>query len=268
MDEIDSIQLQAIEAAMQHQWQDAANLNALIIKKDKHNLSAYLRIGFAYLQLGKMNEAKKYYNKALRIQPKNIVALENLEKLKILSRKGINRIGIEKPVFNTEVFIDVPGKTKSLTLVNPGQKNIIARLISGQSLDLKVKKRKVEARTKANEYVGTLPDDISRRLIHFLKARSIYSTIIKEAGLNKIVVFIKEEKKGRGVVNHISFPHSIPKTQFVYNGDDDKSSEADDDGAPDEDVVGWEKVAQEVNTEEKEIGIEIPEEETDENNEE
>ncbi len=268
MDEIDALQQQAIEAAMQLQWQDAANLNAQIIKKDKHNLSAYLRIGFAYLQLGKINVAKKYYNKALKIQPKNIVALENLDKIKVLGRRGLKKTIIDKPIFNSEIFIDVPGKTKSLTLVNPGQKNVLAKLVSGQNLDLKVKKRKVEARTTSSEYVGTLPDDISRRLIHFLKARSVYSTIIKEASLNKIVVFIKEEKKGRGVVGHISFPHSIPKTQFIYNGDDDKSSESEDDATPDEDVVGWEKVAQEVNVEEKEIGIEIPDEESDDNNEE
>lgn len=268
MNDNDVLEQQAIDAAMQLQWPAAVKLNAEIIKNDKHNLAAYLRLGFANLQLRKIKEAKKYYTKALKIQPKNMVALENLEKIEILGHRGVNRTALENPMFITDLFIDIPGKTKSISLVNSGQKNVLAKLVAGQELNLKIKKRKVEARTSLNEYVGTLPDDISRRLIHFLRAKSIYTTIVKEASLNRVVVFIKEQKKGRGVQNHSSFPHSTQKAYMMYSNDEEKAADNEEEITGDDDVGGWEKIAQEVNTEEKDLDLEIPREENDETEEE
>ena len=125
------------------------------------------------------------------------------------------------------MFLEIPGKTRSVLLVNPGQKNILAQLMVGQEIFLKPKKRKIEIRTKNGEYVGSLPDDVSKRLIIFLKAGSKFSAYIKEASLNKVVIFVKEEKKGARVMKYTSFPHDI-QSHLDEMSQDEEGKETED----------------------------------------
>ena len=73
MDEIRNLEKQAIDAAFNNHWQEAINLNKKILKLDKNNLEAILRLGFSYFQLQKFDEAKKIYQKGLKIQPNHPV---------------------------------------------------------------------------------------------------------------------------------------------------------------------------------------------------
>jgi tetratricopeptide (TPR) repeat protein len=209
MDEIDMMEQRAVDAAINQQWKEAITLNEKILAKDSKNLAACLRLGFAHLQAKNNKEAKRYYQKAIRIQPKNQVAIENLERLKILGersgKKGSGVIGS----LNPNLFLEIPGKTKSVMLVNPGQKKDLAELVAGQEVELKFKTRKVEARTKSGKYVGCLPDDLSKRLLYFIEAKSKYAAHVKEAGINRVVLFIREEIKGKKVAHYLSFPHNI-----------------------------------------------------------
>ena len=103
----------------------------------------------------------------------------------------------------------VKGKTRTVTLINLGQADVLAQLQVGEIVLLQVRKRRLEVRNHMSEYIGCLPDDISKRLIFFLEAKSEYETIIKEATKHSVEVFIKERKKGAKVRNFISFPDNI-----------------------------------------------------------
>ncbi len=265
MSDIDILQQKAVDAAIAHNWNEAIALNEKIIEIDKHNLPAYLRLGFAFLQLKKTKEAKKYYNKALKIQPKNTVALENLERIRVLENRGAEKMGQEKTVFNPNLFLEIPTKTKTVALVNLGQKNILAQLVVGQKVELKIKRRRVEIRTRAGDYVGSLPDDLSKRLIFFLKAKTVYSTFIKEATLNRVVVFIKEEKKGKQVASHVSFPQTVQKDPQKKMFDEEKFETKE---VEIEEENSWEKLLNEAAFEEKEEMLDIQPEEVEEEEEE
>lgn len=206
---IEDLEKKAIDLAMNNQWQEAIKLNKKIIQLDSKNLSAFLRLGFAYLQLNELKQAKACYQKALKIQPGNMIAQENLEKIKVLEEKKIKITASKEAILDPNLFLEVPGKTTLVRLINLGQKNILAQLATGQKVELKIKRRKIEIRTEKNQYIGTLPDDLSQRLIFFLKAKSIYSTFIKEVSLKNVIVFIKEEKKGDKVKQFISFPKDL-----------------------------------------------------------
>lgn len=209
MDSIDVLEQQAIDAAINSQWGTAVELNKQILKIEESNVDSCLRLGFAYMQLKKNAEAKKFYNKVLRIQPRNQVALENLERLKIMGlRDSVSHIGVDAHL-DPNLFLEVPGRTKSVSLVNLGQKKMLASLTVGQEVELKGKKRRVEVRTVKGEYIGSLPDDLSKRLISFLKAKSAYRSFVQEATLARILIFIQEIKKGSRVANYISFPANI-----------------------------------------------------------
>lgn len=243
MEDLQMLERDAVDAAINFDWDVAVKLNKKIIGIDKNNLAAHLRLGFVYLQTQKFTDAKKYYKKALKIQTNNNVAKENLERIKVLETKSSKKRTNSVIYLNPSLFLEVPGKTKSVVVVNLGQKNILAQLSVGQQVFLVAKKRKVEVRTKEKEYIGCLPDDLSRRLLVFLKAKSIYSVFIKEANLSRVTVFIKEEKKGRKVQQYLSFPHNIQDKITETNTEKD----ADDEG--EEAEVDLEKLAETLTTE-------------------
>lgn len=253
MNEIDILEQQAVEAAVRSDWKSAAKINKQILAKDKSNIAALLRMGFSNLQLRDYEEAQKYYRKALRIQPANLVASENLERLKILSSRPMKKLkhGETKTlVIDPSLFLEVSGKTKTVALVNLGQKNVLAHLETGEEVSLIVKRRKVEIRTTRNEYVGTLPDDLSRRLLLFLKAKSVYRSFIKEANINRIIVFIKEVKKGNSVKTYLSFPSNIQQNINAINLE--QSENASDEDNEEFSSHDLEKLAETLTSEDKE----------------
>lgn len=247
MNQLDILEQQAVESAIQFKWDEAVRLNKIIIKIDKKNLSALLRLAFANLQLGKLNDAKKYYHKALKVQATNNLAKENLEKIKILQIKKTKKGKKDQIRLDPNLFLEIHGKTKSVSLVNLGQKNILASLYIGQEVFLIPKKRKVEVRTKEKEYMGSLPDDLSKRLILFLKAKSEYSVFIKEASLNKITVFIKEQRKGKKTIHFLSFPQNLQANINDVQQENETIDETDEASVEDE----LEKLAETLTIEDK-----------------
>lgn len=264
--DLEILETKAVDSAINLDWQEAIRLNQQIIKLDPGNLSAYLRIGYAYLQSKKITEAKRYYRKALKIQPTNTVILENLERIKILEgKKTIRSHHQEKIILKPDIFLEIFGKTKAVSLVNYGQKDILAKLLVGQKVQLKVKKRRVEIRTFDDEYIGSLPDDLSRRLIAFIKAKCQYETYIKETSLNRVVVFIKELCKSKQMAGNFSFPLDIQKNITKNNEEQRLDGDKEENDVSDD---NWEKIEGEVVEEEKEVitGIQTgePEEEEEE----
>ena len=269
MDQIERLETQAVEAAIRRDWDSAVKFNTLIFELDRKNEQAMLRIGFAYMQLGKYELAKKQYHKALRIQPKQAVAKQYLERIEILEQGNSKPQTIQK-IFDPGLFLESTGKTKCTSLSNLGQKQILAHLYTGEKIVLKIKRRRIEARTEKDEYIGTLADDLSKRLILFIKAKSIYSAYIKEATLTKIVVFIREEKKGRSVSHHISFPLNMQKNIDQLTAGTNPAEQTDEqaeESSEDEVVDDWEKMVADVG-EEKEEMSDIQKEDLDEEDEE
>lgn len=249
MDELQRLEQQAINAAIQTKWEEAIEINKKILKLDKKNVDAHLRIAFALLQSNKITLAKKYYKTALKLQPGNHSITENLERIKILESKKSKTPKDKSINLDPNLFLETPGKTRSIVLVNPGQKNILAQLTIGQHVFLMPKKRKIEARTQNKEYIGSLPDDISKRLTIFIKAGSEFTVYIKEANLNRVVVFVREEGKGKKVMKYTSFPTNIQSKLTEMSKDDESGANEEDLEASEIDL---EKLAEALAAEEKE----------------
>lgn len=255
MNDIDLLEQQAIDAAINLNWATAVDLNTKILAKQEYNLGAILRLGFAYLQKNDLAKAKKIYNKALKIQSENTIALENIERIKILEIKGSKIMIKRDKKFDPNLFLEVPGKTKASTLVNLGQKDVLAQLTIGEEVILISKKRKSEIRTINKEYIGSLPDDLSKRIFLFIKGESEYRSFIKEVSLNKVIVFIREEKKGRKLVRYSSFPKNIQTNMAKVGSTDDEPTKAGDDAHEEESENladnELERLAESLNQEEK-----------------
>lgn len=227
MDTIGQLEQRAIDAAIANKWNEAIDFNKKIIEQDTTNLGAHLRLGFAYLQNNQIDHAEKAYRKVLKMQPKHPLASENLERIKILQNQSPTNKE-EKKNLDPNLFLDVPGKTKTVQLVNLGQKIHLAELYIGQEVELKVKKRKIEVRTVSGNYIGALPDDISKRIIYFIENDSIYRTFIKEASLSRILIFVKEIKKGPAVMDYVSFPATSQPFNHPLHASENEDEHAED----------------------------------------
>lgn len=221
------LEQKAIDAAVNSDWKKAVKINKEMLVNTKDDVDANLRLGYAYLQSNKLRLAKKTFLSVLKLQPKNNIAEEHLERINILNSKKLKRR--ENCVrYNSELFIEVPGKTRAIHLVNLGRKEDLAGINIGERVILKEKRRKLEARTETKEFIGNLPDDISKRLMYFIKEKSEYCAHIKEVNLTHVVVFIREITKGKRVKNYPSFP-SNPHVMLSDIQHIDQTDAADED---------------------------------------
>ncbi len=248
MKDTSNLEKQAINYAMNGRWSEAIDFNEKIIKIDKKNIEAYLRLGFAYLQTNKIKKSKQSYLKALKIQPSNIFVKKSLERLKILESKKLSYSNTTP--LDPLLFVDIPGKTKTVSLVNCGPKSVLAKLTVGQKVFLVNKKRRVEIRTENKEYAGCLPDDLSKRLAIFIKNGGIFSVYIKETSLKHTIVLIKEEKKGPKMIRFIAFPSdlSINLSKMKNVASEENIEEEGEETS----FLDLEKLAENLNNEEKE----------------
>jgi tetratricopeptide (TPR) repeat protein len=260
----------AVDEAVKGNWKEAIKLNEEILKINEESIDPYLRIGYAHMQLNEYNEAKEYYLKAIKIQSGNQIAKNNLEKIKILTDKNAKpskNKALKDIKIDPNLFLNVLGKTKILNLVNIGHIEVLVQLTIGEEVFMKEKKRRIEVRTKDNEYIGAFPDDLSKRIIFFLKNKSEYTIYVKEATKNYVEVFIKEIKKGKKVAKYISFPKDVQDNmKLMVESEEANVEETDEEAVP---VIDLEKLAEEIaekesNTEEDAAHFEEEKDEFDE----
>lgn len=183
---------QAIQTALDGNWQNAIAINKTLITEDPQDIDALNRLALAYSITGKLKEAKSTYQKVIQIDPLNPIALRNLKKLKEKGSKFVNGTSVNTHINNK--FLEEPGKTKVVELVNIAQPEIVESLRTGQSVLLFIKRLKIFVQEE-KQYIGVLPDDIARRLIKFMNSGCIYEAYIKSSNQHKVTIFIKEVKK-------------------------------------------------------------------------
>ena len=182
---------QAIQTALKGNWEEAILLNKALVAEDPKDIDALNRLALAYSIIGKVKDAKSAYLKVIELDSLNAIALRNLKKIKEMNGHN-NNINLTKLINNK--FLEEPGKTKVVELVNIAQPQITENLRTGQSLELSIKRLKIFV-LDGKQYIGVLPDDIARRLIIFMKTGCLYDAYVKSAGIHKVSLFIKETKK-------------------------------------------------------------------------
>lgn len=207
---LQNLEDQAVDAAIQGDWAKAVAANSEILKKNKESIPSLLRLGFAYLQLKDYNRSLTIYKRVLKIQPQNAIAGDYVEKIALRKKGAKKPDNTNSVVLDSNIFIELPGKTKAVALSQLGQKSALAQLMIGEEVYLLVRKHHVEIRIASDEYVGVLPDDVGVRLMYFLENQSEYKVYIQEATLSSVIVFIREISKGKKVERLVSFPVDIP----------------------------------------------------------
>ncbi len=203
----------AIEAALSCNWEEAVKLNQQIIDTEPENIDALTRLGRAFMELGKVEQAKKFYNLALKCDPYNPIALKNLKILKS-SKEGDHINGVLPSSFATNgelrkltasLFLQEPGKTKIVTLLKVAEPQKLSKAYCGMQVDVQIKNRKIAVVDQHGTYLGVLPDDVSHRLVRLIKGGNKYNVYIKSVRVNSLTVLIRESFRSKRFKNQPSF---------------------------------------------------------------
>lgn len=215
-----SLLQQAVNAAKIQDWDAAVTHNQGLLDLNENDIGALNRIGVAYSQLQKLDEAREVFERVLAVDKSNAIAKKNLYKLDNHQTPTI-------PHFSTQDFIEEPGKTRTVELHRLAGKNVLESLAIGQECQLKSKNRYISIETKDNVYVGALPEDISFRLAKLVESGNTYYACIRSFSNSHVSIYIKELDRSAENQYVNSFP--TVKTSGAAINDVDDSLLLDDD---------------------------------------
>ncbi len=194
----DDLQIKAVKAAKAALWPQAIEFNLAILETKPNDIATLNRLGVAYAQNRQIKEAKATFNRVLKIDRKNNLAIKNLLRLKQQQPQALN-------IDSSQIFVEEPGKTKFINLHRLAGKKVLESLSTGNICDLKVKKRYISV--EVNQcYIGALPEDLSFRLTKLIKTGNQYQCYIKSNGHNRCCVYLKEIKRSKRNLGIQSFP--------------------------------------------------------------
>ncbi len=221
---MNSLKNQAIQAALHGDWNNAITLNKEILQEEPENIDALNRLGFAHASLGTIDSAKEFYQKVLELDIQNPIATKNLKRLNSMNGKT------PAPVIYkmNNIFIEEPGKTKVIELLNIADQKATSHLHCGEELQLSVKRMKIFVLDNEKQYIGMLPDDTSKRLIDFIQGGNIYEAYVKTVDEHKVTVFVKETFRSPKYKNQQSFINTEKsKLSFETKGSGDDEDNDD-----------------------------------------
>ena len=194
-----SLAQKAISYALAGDWQKALEINLEILSLNSEDIDALNRLARCYSETGYAEKAVETTQKALKIDPLNPIAQKCLIKWKSARPDGNH----SSPNPSGESFLEESGRTKIVTLINPGDCVVFANLDSGDEVRLSAYAHKVSVVDNGGKYIGCLPDDLAARLRNLIKKGNKYQILIKSIDSKDVTVFIRELENKSGVA---SFP--------------------------------------------------------------
>ena len=196
----------AIAAALSNDWISAIHINTTILKGNVSDIASLNRLGYAYTQNGQRNLAKSTFEKVLKLDPYNQIAIKHTKTLGSAKQKN----ALPPPGITNQVsplsFLEEPGITKVVAAVNPAPMNAIAHLTPGMEVALRPRKHCIEIRNlSTNAYIAALPDDISFRLLRLMASGNRYQALIKGLDKKTVIVILREIARGKKFAGQPSF---------------------------------------------------------------
>lgn len=192
----------AVNLALQCKWDEAIKTNLEILKKEKDNTDALNRLARAYSEIGDMAKAKNTCKKVLNMEPSNQIAQKALVRYK--KAKNNSKTVADKSA-SPSTFLEEPGKTKIVSLLNLGDPKIISALDAGDEVLMTTHAHRACITDKSGKYLGRLPDDLAARLKTLVKGGNKYEIYVKTIAPKELKIFIKEIERGKDFINTPSF---------------------------------------------------------------
>ena len=209
---------QAIALAMQGRWREAVAANISLIEGFPDDVDAYNRLGRAYMELGEYSQAREAYSRAIEVDPYNAIAKKNLDRLSHLEGAAVGSGG-DTPKVEPEHFIEEVGKAGVVNLGRLSPPDILAKMMAGDRVNLRVEGAGLTVESAHGEYLGQVEPKHGQRLVKLMEGGNEYTAAIVNSTAEMVTVIIREVYQHPSQVGRPSFPSEGSEDFRSYVGD-------------------------------------------------
>ena len=145
---------EAINLALQGQWREAIDVNKSIIEMFPNDIEALNRLGRAYMELAQYADAEAAYRRTLEIDSYNAIAKKNIQRLALLKKTRATKQQTAAPRLEPQVFIEEIGKAGVVRLHDLARADVLARVVAGDAVNLRVNGSNLIVETQRRGYSG------------------------------------------------------------------------------------------------------------------
>jgi len=208
----------AIALAMQGRWREAVAANQEIIASFPNDVDAYNRLGRAYIELGEYSPAKEAYGRAIELDPYNVIAQRNLRRLSYLGEAAAGS-GADSDRAEPQYFIEETGKAGVLNLYHLAPQQVLAKMVAGDKVYLKVDGSGLTVENARGEYLGQVEPKHGQRLIKLMEGGNQYTAAIVSSAEDRVLVIIREVYQDPSQAGQLSFPSKGGESLRPYLSD-------------------------------------------------
>jgi tetratricopeptide (TPR) repeat protein len=232
---------QAQQLAANGEWTEAVELNREILKAAPNDVQALNRLGKALSELGRYGEAHASYAKSVELDPANQIARRNLQRLEPLKDSEGDAQAAERrrTQARQSMFIEEIGKTRVTELAKRADDATLARMTSGDQVELRTEGKYVVVFSEDGLRLGQLDTRLSQRLITLMKGGNRYGAAVTAVEPGLLRVIVRETYQHPSQAGRLSFPADTNKplapraytraTERLYATDDQDFLTDDDD---------------------------------------
>ena len=243
---------EAINAALDRSWQTALELNQEIADRFGVDEETHNRLGKAYTELGKLDDALTAYRATLELNPLNAIAIKNVNRLEALIEEKAD-LPKGQAAVDINLFVEEMGKSALANVVL--EKGFDPALVApGDQVELVTAGDTLKVVSSAGKTIGTVEPKLARRVLKFVAGGNKYAAVVATGEEASLRIIIRETYQAAEFAGQPSFPASKNQEFRAYAKDsllrdvetEDLAGEDGDDGevggAEDEDLEGMHPV--------------------------
>lgn len=209
----------AIALALKGEWEQAAEVNQVILDLLPGDVEAMNRLGKALMELGRYHQAREVLDQVVRLSPYNTIAKKNLARLDQLESAPAPNKQVRKAGGAPQLFIEESGKSGTTVLQKPAKGRVVAAIAPGDPASLVVEHNVISVYTRDDEYLGRVEPKLGRRLIRLIEGGNRYEAAVIGVKDQGISIIIRETYRHPSLHNVCSFPTKSKEEHRVYLGD-------------------------------------------------
>lgn len=230
-----SLAQDAIDLALKGEWERATEVNRAILELFADDVEAMNRLGKAYMELGKYDDARGILGHVARIAPYNNIAKKNLARLESLGSSPVSTKVGRKAGAIPHMFIEESGKSGTTILRKTAPSEVVARIAPNEPANLVIENSNLNVYSRDGEYLGQVEPRLGQRLSQLIDGGNEYDAAIVSVGQRGLSVIIRETHRHSSLRNVCSFPSKTKEGHRVYLGQSLNSNIREDGLEDDED---------------------------------
>ncbi len=204
---------EAIEVALASKWANAVELNRAILDRFGPDEETLNRLGKAYTELGRLDDALAAYEGALKVNPLNQIAQKNMAKLRAW-RERKEQVPTGQTQVGVDLFIEEMGKSILTGLHVHNDGDPCSKVTGGEPVKLIVAGDTLNVESVRGVTLGHLEHAMGRRLIKFMQGGNQYAGAVASCEGNAVKLIVRETYQDPKFYGKPSFPIKRGREEF------------------------------------------------------